>query len=62
MILNLDWMLMPDTRIAYILSLTSNIAQKYIVPKIQARFYQNWTKVFQDLKTAFSNLDTEFFA
>ena len=62
MTLNLDRMPMLETRIAYTFSRTSGTAQGYIAPKIQARLYQDWTDVLQDLKNAFSDPDPEFFA
>ena len=62
MTLNLDRMPMPEARIAYTFSRTSGTAQGYIAPKIQARLYQDWTDVFQDLKNAFSNANPKFFA
>ena len=62
MTLNFDCMSTPEARIAYTFSCTSGTAQGYIAPKIQARLYQNWTDVFQDLKNAFSDPDPEFFA
>ena len=62
MTLNLDRMPMPEARIAYTFSRTSGTAQGYIAPKIQARLYQDWTDVFQDLKNKFSDPDSEFFA
>ena len=62
MTLNLDRMPTPEARIAYTFSRTSGTAQGYIAPKIQARLYQDWTNVFQDLKNVFSNPDPEFFA
>ena len=62
MTLNFDRMLTPKARIAYTLSRTSGTAQGYIAPKIQARLYQDWTNVFQDLKNTFSDPDPEFFA
>ena len=62
MTLNLDRMPMPEAHIAYTFSRTSGTAQGYIAPKIQARLYQDWTDVFQDLKNAFSDPDPEFFA
>ena len=60
MTLNLDCTPTPEARIAYTFSCTSNIAQGYISPKIQARLYQDWTNVLQDLKNAFSDSDPEF--
>ena len=62
MTLNLDRMPTLEARIAYTFSRTSSTAQGYIAPKIQARLYQDWTDVFQDLKNAFSYPDPEFFA
>ena len=62
MTLNLDHMPMPEARIAYTFSRTSSTAQGYIAPKIQARLYQDWTDVLQDLKNAFSDPDSKFFA
>ena len=62
MTLNLDCMPTPEARIAYTFSRTSGTAQGYMAPKIQARLYQDWTEVFQDLKNAFSDPDPEFFA
>ena len=62
MTLNFDRMPTPEARIAYTFSRTSGTAQGYIAPKIQARLYQDWTDVFQDLKNAFSNPNPEFFA
>ena len=51
--LNLDRMPTPEARIAYTFSRTSGSAQGYIAPKIQARLYQDWTNVLQDLKMHF---------
>ena len=62
MTLNLDHMPTSEARIAYTFSQTSGTAQRYIAPKIQARLYQDWTEVLQDLKNAFSDPDPEFFA
>ena len=62
MTLNLDRMPTPEARIAYTFSRISGTAQRYITPKIQARLYQDWTDVLQDLKKAFSDADPEFFA
>ena len=62
MTLNLDRMPTPEARIAYTFSRTSSTAQGYIVPKIQARLYQDWTDVLPDLKNAFFDPDPEFFA
>ena len=53
MTLNLDRIPTPEARIAYTFSRTSGTAQRYIAPKIQARLYQDWTNVFQDLKIYF---------
>ena len=39
MTLNLDRMPTPEARIAYISSRTSETAQRYIVPKIKAKYY-----------------------
>ena len=60
--LNLDRMPTPEARIAYTFSCTSGTAQGYIAPKIQARLYQDWTDLLQDLKNAFSDPNPEFFA
>ena len=62
MTLNLDCMPTPEACIAYTFSRTSGTAQEYIAPKIQARLYQDWTDVLQDLKNAFSDSDPKFFA
>ena len=62
MTLNLDRMPTPEARIAYTFSRTSGTAQGYIALKIQAKLYQDWTNVFQDLKNAFSDPDPEFHA
>ena len=62
MTLNLDRMPTPEARIAYPFSRTSGTAQEYIVPKIQARLYQDWTDVLQDLKNTFSDPDPKIFA
>ena len=62
MTLNLDRMPTPEARIAYIFSRTSGTAQGYIAPKIQAKLYQDWTDVLQDLKNAFSDPEPEFHA
>ena len=62
MTLNLDRMPMPEASNAYTFSRTSGTAQQYIAPKIQARLYQDWTDVLQDLKNAFSDPDLDFFA
>ena len=50
MTLNFDPMPTPEASIAYTFSRTSGTAQGYIAPKIQARLYQDWTDVLQDLK------------
>ena len=62
MTLNLDRMPTPEACIAYTFSRTSGTAQGYIAPKIQAKLYQDWTNVFQDLMKAFSDPDPEFHA
>ena len=62
MTLNLNRMPTPEARIAYTFSRISGTAQGYIAPKIQAKLYQNWTNVLQDLKNAFSDPDPEFHA
>ena len=62
MALNLDRMPTSEVRIAYIFSRTSGTAQGYIASKIQAKLYQDWTDVLQDLKNAFSDLDPKFHA
>ena len=59
MTLNLD---RTKARIVYTFSRTSGTTQGYIAPKIQAKLYQDWTDVFQDLKNAFSDPDPEFHA
>ena len=60
MTLNLNRMPTPEAHIAYTFSRTSGTAQGYIAPKIQAKLYQDWTNVLQDLKNAFSDLDPMF--
>ena len=45
MTLNLDRMPTPEARIVYTFSRTSGTVQDYIAPKIQARFYLDWTDV-----------------
>ena len=60
--LNLDCMPTLEARIAYIFSCISSTAQGYIAPKIQAKLYQDWTDVPQDLKSAFSDPNPEFLA
>ena len=62
MTLNLDRMLTLEARIAYTFSRTSGTAQGYIAPKIQAKLYQDWTDVLQDLKNTFSDPDAKFHA
>ena len=62
MTLNLDRMPTPEARIAYTLLRTSGTAQGYIASKIQAKLYQDWTDVLQDLKNAFSDPDPEIHA
>ena len=62
MTLNLDRMPTLEARIAYTFSRTSGTAQGYIAPKIQAKLYQDWTDVLQDLKNSFSDLDPKFHA
>ena len=61
MTLNLDRMPTPEARISYISSRTSRPAQGYIAPKIQAKYYQDWTDVLQDLKNNFLILDLKFY-
>ena len=60
--LNLDCMPTPEARRAYTFSRTSRTAQGYIALKIQAKLYQDWTDVLQNLKNAFSDPDLEFHA
>ena len=62
MTLNLERMPTPEPRMAYIFSRTSGTAQGYIALKIQAKLYQDWTDVLQDLKNAFLDPDPEFHA
>ena len=62
MTLNLDRMPTPEARIAYTFSRTSGTAQGYIALKIQAKLYQDWTDIFQNLKNAFLDPDPEFHA
>ena len=62
MTLNLDRMPTSEACIAYTFSRTSGTAQGYIAPKIQAKLYQDWTDVLQNLKNAFSDPDPEFHA
>ena len=62
MTLNLDRMPTLEARIAYTFSRTSGISQGYIASKAQAKLYQDWTDVLQDLKNAFSDPDPEFHA
>ena len=62
MTLNLDCRPTPEACIAYTFSRTSGTAQGYVAPKIQAKLYQDWTNVLQNLKNAFSDPDPEFHA
>ena len=41
MTLNLDRMPTPEAHIAYTFSRTSGTVQEYIIPKIQAKYYQD---------------------
>ena len=50
------------SRIAYVFSRTTGTAQLYISSKIMAGQYLDWHNIVQDLRNAFSDLDSEFLA